>query len=111
MRKVDERNYQTTWEDLQAWVDQLYEDHQVRLDIQVCLHPLGDTLAPAVVVTARRRNRKGLWEEVKRDYRPFRTRAVGMVERESLQMVSQLLLELDNDKAAAEQQRTLFSSL
>lgn len=108
MRRHDERNYQVTWEDLEAWLQQLKEDHNVDVTFTVTIPIAEGGLEPAVVMKATRSDWPRSVREVKRDWRVIQLRSVGMVERESLHMVSLLMLELDTDKALAERQLTLF---
>ena len=108
MRRTDERNYQTTWEDLGPWIEQLYQEHRVTVEFMVKLQPTAYELKPAVVMIVTRHLKGQPAIAAQLDWRIINPRCVGMVEREALQMASKLLLDLENEKAAAEQQQTLF---
>lgn len=98
----DEKNYQVTWEDLEPWAQQLREEHGVLVHFSVHVMPSTVHTSSAVVMEATRALGYGKVEEVKRDWKVFRLRAVGAVEHHALQMISLLLLEMENDKAARE---------
>lgn len=101
-RRYDERNHQVTWEDVEPWVQQLYEDHGVYVRFEVVIIPPSLSCRSGVTMRAYRVLVSGKTEAVKDDYKLIALRDVGLVEKHSLQMVSLLLLELENDKAAAE---------
>lgn len=107
-RRWDERNYQTTWEDLEPWLQQLKEDHNVDVTFTVMIPIAPGGLRPAVVMEASVSQWPAKKREVKRDWKEVALRSVGHVERNALQMVSLLLLELENDKERAERQAPLL---
>lgn len=111
VRKHDERNYQTTWEDCEAWLQQLHEDFGVLVSVQVQLEGLHAGLQPVVRVVGKRHRSGHQFDVVFEDYKPFRLRAVGEVEKHVLQMLSMALLTLENDQAAAERQHNLWTLL
>lgn len=96
------KHFQVTWEDLEPWAQQLYEDHGVGLRFEVFILGRETGTRSAVVMNATRNRVGAKVEEVKRDWKVFSLNAVGAVEHYALQMASLLLLELENDKAAAE---------
>jgi hypothetical protein len=100
----DRKQTQVVWADLEAWQQQLYEDHGVRLDVEVVLPLAGDGVGPAVVMEAVRRGVGRKEEVVKRDYAFLDLTITGHAEKLVLQMASKLLLELENDKERAERQ-------
>lgn len=109
-RKHDERNYQVTWEDLEPWLQQLEEGHNILCDVTVQLQGITSGLKPAVRVCGRRWKVGHEFDVVFEDYRPFELRSVGMVECLALRMLSLALMTLDNDKWLAERgQSSLFA--
>lgn len=108
-RRVDERNYQVTWEDVEPWLQQLEESHRVLVSVTVQLEGLPSGLKPAVRVLGRRWRVGQQYDTVFEDYRTFELRAIGQVERECLQMLSSALMVLDNEAWLAERgQSSLF---
>lgn len=106
-RRWDERNYQTTWEDLRPWLDQLYTDHGVRVTVEVVLSGVPDGLRPVVRVVGRQRHSDPPDRVVFEDYSVFELRSMGQAERNALALISTALLTLDNAKWLEEQQSDL----
>lgn len=108
LRKAGRKVTQVQWSDLQPWVDQLVEEHGVHLDFTVCLPWSAAKIKCAVRMEARRSKGKQQWEVVQSEWKVFDPSVVGGAEAAALQMVSMLLLTLDNDAARAERQATLL---
>lgn len=103
-RRWDEKNHQVTWEDVEPWIQQLYDEHGVIVTVKVHLEGLCSGLLPAVRVIASKAGLGAELTEVHSDYRTFSLRSIGEVEKLSLHMLSNLLLSLDNDKWRAERE-------
>lgn len=101
-RRWDEKNHQCTWEDLEPWIQSLYEDHGVMVRCTVHLEGLQAGLRPAVRVTGSRYNASGEVVPAFEEYRTFTLRSVGEVEKLCLHILSTALLSLENDKWRAE---------
>lgn len=99
--------HQVCWADWDPWVQQLYEDHRVRVRLELTLPAPGDGIKPGVVLVAYRVMGIKTVEEVHRDWRTFDPRDVGAVEKLGLEMASRLLLDLEEDKERAERQAPL----
>jgi hypothetical protein len=109
-RRIDEKHYQVTWEDLEPWLQQLEEDHGVLCEVKVQLQGLPAGLKPAVRVEGRRWRVGQQYDTVFEDWRTFELRAVGQVEHLALIMLSNALMCLENDKWLAERgQTSLFA--
>lgn len=98
---------QVVWADLEAWIQQLHEDHGVRVRFNVFLPVPGDGVTAGVSMEAYKWQGVGKEQPVKRDWRVFNDQVSGIVEQYALRMVSALLLELENDKERAERQAPL----
>lgn len=95
--------------DLEAWVQQLYEDHRVRLELTVSLPVPGDGVMAGVVLTAYQVDGLGKRQEMHRDWCVVKDTQAGCIEHAGLQMASKLLLSLENDKARAERQASFWT--
>lgn len=98
---------QVVWADLEAWQQQLYDDHSMRVSIAIVLPIPGDRVAPAVCVELRPRGAKPDSAPAHRDWRPINPEWSGHAEQMALQMVSAMLLELEREQERAERQRPL----
>jgi len=94
--------YSAVWDDLQPWVEQLYHDHKVYLDIRVHLFAQDHKMQPTVEVCAYRVGIGHKREEIRRETAVLTTRDIGHAEHLALQMGSRILLDLENELAAAE---------
>lgn len=104
-RLWDDRNMGVTWEDVNVWCEQIYEDHCLSPRISIWL-PQGNTalMKPSVVVELVSRDEVGS-ELVKHiSYNYFRLRGVGIAEHTALRLLSGLAVELDGDKWRRESQ-------
>lgn len=95
--------------DMEAWVQQLYEDHRVRLRLEVSLPVPGDGIRAGVTLLAYRVRGDGHREEMHSDWRTVNELQSGCIEHAALQMASALLLSLENDKERAERQTSLWT--
>lgn len=95
------------WEDLRAWVEQLYNHHGVLVTFTVHLLPDSVHLKPGLTMTAYRPRGALPPVVVRTDWRIVDTMVMGHAAKEGLQMVSKLLLELDNEEWQAEQRSLL----
>jgi hypothetical protein len=95
--------------DLEAWVQQLYEDHRVRLELTVSLPTPGDGIKAGVTLQAYRVNGLGRRDAMHSDWRTVNDLQSGCIEHAALQMASSLLLSLENDKERAERQTSLWT--
>jgi hypothetical protein len=95
--------------DLEAWLQQLYEDHRVRLELTVSLPVPGDAIDAGVVLTAFHVDGMGRRNVMHTDWRIVRDTQSGCIEHAALQMASNLLLQLENDKERAERQTSLWT--
>jgi len=98
---------QVVWGDLEAWIQQLYEDHRVRLQIGVFLPVPGDNIKPGVRLEAVRYGVGGAKETVHSDWRVIDAGVSGITEHLVLQMASALLLELEREQERAQRQAPL----
>lgn len=101
-RRWDEKNHQCTWEDLEPWMQSLWEDHGVLVRVEVLMEGIHAGLRPAVRVTGYRVLSGGRQQQVFSDWKVFTLRAIGEVEKHTLQMCSLAQLTLDRDREAAE---------
>jgi len=95
--------------DLEAWVQQLYEDHRVRLELTVSLPTPGDGIKAGVTLQAYRVNALGHRDAMHSDWCTINDLQSGCIEHAALQMASKLLLSLENDKERAERQQSLWT--
>jgi hypothetical protein len=95
--------------DLEAWVQQLYEDHRVRLELTVSLPTPGDGIRAGVTLNAYRVDGTGRRDACHSDWRTVNDLQSGCIEHAALQMASSLLLSLENDKERAERQTSLWT--
>lgn len=102
------RVHQVWWSDLKPWVEQLYEDHRVYLDVRVHLFAEVHQMRPTVEVRAYRVREGRLIDELMRETTVFCPEDQGHVESIALRMVSGILLTLENEKAEAERQAVLW---
>jgi len=93
--------------DLEAWVQQLYEDHHLRLQLMVSLPTPGDGIAAGVVLEAYKPLLGGKTDIVHRDWRTISSVTSGAIESAAIQMASALLLSLESDKERAERSAQL----
>jgi len=100
---------QVVLRDLEAWVQQLYEDHRVRLEVTVALVLPSDGIKHAVWLTAYRVAGNGHRDVMHTDWYTIADTTSGCIEKAALQMASKLLLDLENDKERAERQSSLWT--
>jgi len=105
------KTHQTYWEDLMPWINQLYEDHRVYLDIRVHLFADDHDMRPTVEVTAYRVRERGKVDEIRRESAVVRLEDQGHAEALALQLASRYLLDLENEKALAERQTDLWAAV
>jgi hypothetical protein len=103
-------NTQVRWADLEPWLQQLFEQYGVLVDIEVLLQGLPQGLKPAVRVTGYTVAIGGKKTERFSDWRVFSLSSIGEVEKYALHIVSQALLVLDNEAWRAEQSQSSFWS-
>lgn len=103
---------QVVLRDLEAWVQQLYEDHRVRCELTVSLPAPGDGVRHGVVLTAYHVDALGKRSEMHRDWDVISDTTCGAIEAAGIKMISKLLLSLENDRYAAERsaQTSLWSA-
>lgn len=96
---------QVVLEDLEAWHQQLYEDHHAVVRYEVFDPPSHWGVRPAVRCRVVRagvgKEERTLWE----DYRTVVPTEMGCLEAAMLALVSKALLELENEKALAERRQ------
>jgi hypothetical protein len=102
------KNHQTVWRDLKPWVEQLYEDHKVYLNIRVHLFADMLDMRSTVEVLAYRVLKGREIENIACLTEVLITNDQGHAEALALRMVSRILLELENEKARAERQTDLL---
>lgn len=108
-RKWERKVHQVVWEDLRPWVEQLWKGYGVLVTFSVTMIPDESSIDHAVRMTAVKKHAEAGQVELEGDYRYIETDEVGATEAKALMMVSRLLLDLENLKAAAEaQQGTLW---
>lgn len=101
------KHTQVVWEDLRAWVEQLWGSYGCLVKVEVCLMPSKTHVASAVVCEfTRPLGTSGQTETVRR-WLGFDTRTVGGAESAAIQVVSRFLLDLEQLTRQAEQ-RTLL---
>lgn len=90
------------WEDLRAWIEQLYAVHHARVEISVVLVPSDWKVTDGVNVRVYKQGVGSqatvLWE----NWRALEPCVGGSAESVALHLVSRALLELDNRKEEAE---------
>jgi hypothetical protein len=106
-RRWTEKQTQVVLADLEAWVQQLYEDHRVRIRGEVSLPTPQDGIRHGVCLEAYRVLPRGKQEVVHRDWVTIESTTSGAIEKALLQMASRLLLDLESDKERAERQTAL----
>jgi len=103
------KSYQTYWADLQPWIEQLYEDHRVYADIQVHLFSEKHGLKPTVEVRTYRVLQGREREVISAETRALDVEGQGHAEVLALQILSGMLLHLENEKDRAERQADLWA--
>lgn len=103
-RDWQRKQTQVVWADLEAWQQQLLEDHQIRCDFDVAVFLPQDSVQSAIVMEAYRCVPGKHRELVKRDYFYIDLTVSGHAEQGALRMISKLLLEVENEKERAERQ-------
>lgn len=93
--------------DLEAWVQQLYEDHRVRCELVVSLPAPGDGVGHGVTLNAYSVNGVGSRQHMHADWDIISEATSGAIEAAGIKMISKLLLSLENDKAARERSEQL----
>jgi|KBSSwiStaDraftv2_1062776.scaffolds.fasta_scaffold1684460_2 hypothetical protein len=94
---------QVVWEDLRAWVEQLWGTHGVQVEVLIRLVPSKAGIASAVIVNFIRANPGKGQSALTSEWGTFDTKHEGGAEKMALRLVSHKLLQLDNEAAAAEQ--------
>lgn len=98
------KSHQSYWSDLKPWVEQLYEDHRVYLEIRIHLFSERHDMRPTVAVTAYRVLSERRIHQVAYETAVLNTEDQGHAEALTLRIVSGMLLQLENEKAQAERQ-------
>jgi len=98
---------QVVLRDLEAWVQQLYEDHRVRCELTVSLPAPGDGIKHGVVMTAFIVRAGGQRDVVHTDWDTISDTTEGAIEAAGIKMISRLLLTMENDKARRERSQPL----
>jgi len=102
------KTHQTYWTDLKPWVEQLYEDHRVYLDIRVHLFSEKHQMKPTVEVRAYRVLQGREIEVVMCQTAVLLPEDQGHAEALVLRMASGMLLYLENERDRAERQADLW---
>ena len=102
------KHHQVYWTDLEAWVEQLYEDHHARLTVEVVLVPLGWNISWGVRISIWTQWGDQGRRELYQEWRAMQPDEVGVAESLALQMASRGLLELEQRKERAERQAPLL---
>lgn len=103
--KWDRTVHQVVWEDLRPWVEQLWKGYGVLVAFSVTMLPDDSKVQHAVRMVASHKSVGSEKQQEETDYRYFNTDEVGAVESKALMMISRLLLDLENEKAAAEERQ------
>lgn len=94
---------QVVWEDLRPWVEQLREVHQVRVVVSVFLLATTYKMKPTISVELVAVSGEKAQQVVRREWMGFDATICGSAASAACHLVSRLLLELDDEKARAEQ--------
>jgi hypothetical protein len=95
-------NHQVWWQDCEAWVQQLYEEHGGYVHCEVCLPPGGHGLQTAIRISITARGVGKEQRELWSDWAPFNWTDAGHAEKVALQLLSRALLELSADAERSE---------
>lgn len=102
-RLWDEKRYQPTWEDVDAWAQQLYDDHHLWVKFTVFLpHGKGFAVKPAVMMVAHQYDDQGNEAVRHVEFVPLNLRSVGQAETIALRLLSHTVMALDGDRWRAE---------
>lgn len=107
--KWERSQTQVVLRDLEAWLTQLYTEHRVRCELTVSLPLRTDGISSGVSLLAYRVRGDGRRDACHTDWCTVSDVQSGCIEKAALQMVSKLLLALDNEKALAERQTSLWT--
>lgn len=107
-RKWDEKTYRATWEDVENWVQALYEDFHLRCRVQVHVAVPADKVDSAVMVEVFRVGARQHTDELWSDWRRLELRAPHHAEHLAIELLSRAWLDLDLGKRQAERQATLL---
>lgn len=88
--------------DLEAWVQQLYDEHRIRLELVVTLPVPGDGVRHGVTLNAYVVDGKGKRSHAHTDWEIISDVTAGSIESAGLKMASKLLLSLEDDKERSE---------
>lgn len=100
--------HQVVLEDLEAWVQQLYEEFGGQCEWAVRYPPTWSSLRPCVRLSVFQERPKKDREELWQSYEVVSFTEQGAVEAAMLRLVSKALLELESDRERAERQRTFL---
>lgn len=101
------KHTQVQWEDLRAWVEQLWGTHGALAKVTIQLMPLKTHVASAVVLDVTKPSLTGASGWQRSRWQTFDTTVVGGAEAAALQLISRVLIELDDEAARAEQRTFL----
>ena len=107
-RRIDEKTYRSTWEDVENWVQALWEDFGAQVRTTVFIPHPAATVNAAVTCEVYVAGVNGLAVELWRSWKVLDLRQPHCAEHWALQMLSQAWLELDRDRRSAERQATLL---
>lgn len=93
---------QVVWEDCRPWVEQLWKHHGVLVAFKISIVPTGSGVKPGVTLECYKRGRKAAEPTLDGRWQTFDATVEGGAARAGLQLVSRLLLDLDNGEAKAE---------
>jgi|Kansoi200Nextera_1026148.scaffolds.fasta_scaffold00541_2 hypothetical protein len=100
---------QVVWQDLEPWVQQLYEDHGVCIRFLIGTPPPGSGLNPVVRLIAYKPLPKGEEDVIADNYQVINPTAMGSTESAAIRLASALLLELERAEDIAMRQQPLFA--
>lgn len=102
--------HQVVLEDIEAWHQQLYEDHHCVCHYEVFDPPAHWGMRAAVTLRVMRQGMGKHGEEMWTDYVTIARTETGAIEAAMLQLASRALLELEMAVSQAERQASLFGA-
>lgn len=100
-------NHQVWWQDLEAWVEQLWEEFGGQVDFSIKLPSSVHSINPAVCLTITKRGVGREQRVLYEDWGVFRWAESGHCEKVALQLISKALLTLEHDRDVSERMAQL----
>jgi hypothetical protein len=95
--RMERKQYYTTWDDLDPWVEQVYAEHGYQTAFSIVMPAERHGLPCAVVMELTKPVRKPGDIALHKDYRDFDPRVQGAAEGAALMLISKAVMALDNE--------------